>query len=56
MADPEIPEVRAEIQREDRPAADPRYDRRPASIGGHLWLWAAFAAAIVVVVVVALNV
>ncbi len=53
MADPEIPEVRAEIQREDRPAAHARYDNAAGGIGAKKWLWLAFAVAIVAVIALA---
>ena len=56
MADPEIPEVRAEIQREDRPQAAPRYDKAPPPLGPKIWLWVAFAVAIVAVIALVYNV
>jgi hypothetical protein len=56
MADPEIPEVRGEIQREDRPQAAPRYDKAPPPLGPKIWLWVAFAVAIVAVIALVYNV
>ena len=44
MADPEIPEVRAEIQREDRPQAHASYP------GVGKWIWLILAAAAVAVI------
>jgi hypothetical protein len=51
MAEPEIPEVRAEIQREDRPFADPTYagQRRGASTAK----WIGLILALVIVAVLA---
>lgn len=56
MADPEIPEVRAEIQREDRPQARSDYDEAPPKLGAKLWLWGAFVVAVIAVIALAYNV
>lgn len=50
MADPEVPELRAELQREDRPGARNRYDQPPPSLGAMKWLWLAFAIAVIAVI------
>lgn len=47
MADPEIPEVRAELQREDNPPIAPK---RLKSFG---WLWWGFVAVVIAIVVLA---
>jgi hypothetical protein len=49
MADPEIPEVRAELQREDRPEAATTYAGPHARIGAVKYLWAAFAVTIIAI-------
>jgi hypothetical protein len=53
MADPEIPEVRAELQREDRPAADASYAGQHGRVGARKWLWLAFAIAVIAVIALA---
>jgi hypothetical protein len=52
MADPEIPEVRAERQRQDRPGANARYDR---SLGAKPWLWVGFVVIVAAIIVAAYN-
>ena len=56
MADPEIPEVRAELQREDarieaqKSGAAPE---EPQRLGGLVWLWWGFVIAVIVIIVAA---
>lgn len=51
MADPEIPEVRAELQREDRPRAAASYaGRERQSLGVRPYLWAAFLIAVIAII------
>lgn len=50
MADPELPEVRAELQREDAP---PRPDGRRPGLGGLGWLMWAFGAVVIAIIVLA---
>jgi hypothetical protein len=54
MADPEIPEVRAELQREDRPEAAATYAGPYGRIGAHKFLWAAFVVAVVAILALVL--
>jgi hypothetical protein len=49
MADPEIPEVRAELQREDRPEAAATYAGSGRRLGTVKYLWAAFAFAVIAI-------
>jgi hypothetical protein len=49
MADPEIPEVRAELQRGDRPEAAATYAGLGGRIGALKYLWAAFAVAVIAI-------
>lgn len=55
MADPEIPEVRAELQRKDRPQARPGYDKPPPRLGARAWLWAAFLLIVIAIIVAAYS-
>jgi len=50
MAEPEIPEVRAEIQREDRPLADATYAGQHRSTSTVKWLGLVLALAVVAVI------
>jgi hypothetical protein len=51
MADPEIPGVRAEIQREDRPYADASYaGQHRQGLGIRPYLWAAFLIAVIAII------
>lgn len=51
MADPEIPEVRAEMQRDDRPFADATYaGRRRQGLGVRPFLWLAFVLAVIAII------
>jgi hypothetical protein len=50
MADPEVPELRAELQREDRPDTRNRYDQAPPRLGPKMVLWALFVAAVIGVI------
>jgi hypothetical protein len=56
MAEPEMPEVRAEQQRQDRPDAPARYDRVGRGLGARPWVWAAFALAVAAVIAIAYTV
>lgn len=47
--------MRAELQREDRPAARPSYAGPGGRIGARLWLWLAFAVAVVAVIALAYS-
>jgi hypothetical protein len=50
MAD-EIPEVRAEIQREDRPFADASYaGQQRQGLGVRPYLWVAFVLAVIAII------
>jgi hypothetical protein len=50
MADPELPEVRAEMMREDRPDAHADY----ASMNVLKYMWAGFAIAVVAIIAFAI--
>lgn len=53
MADPEVPELRAELQREDRPSTRNAYDQAPPRLERRVWLWLAFAVAVIAVIALA---
>jgi hypothetical protein len=54
MADPEIPEVRAELQREDRPEAAATYAGPHGRLGAHKFLWAAFVVTVIAILALVL--
>lgn len=50
MADPEVPEVRAELMREDRPEAHADY----STMGVLKYMWAAFAVLVIAIIAFAI--